>query len=197
MAKAQKQAFDAVTDDFINAAGQNDVDLLNELAAAHPYLVDPAHPHQLHALHMACGSCQADTARVLAEKYGADVNAVPDKDRGMTALHEALNACDMVIARMLIKNGANVNAVVQSTEDFTPGWTPLHFAVSGNNADMARFLIKQGANSRLSDATGLTVAEFARHEGRNDMAELVDQLNTPPVSKTSTSFKSKAGAPKS
>ena len=98
-------------EEFIEAAWQNETDLINELAAKHPYLVDRANPYLLDALHTACNSCQFEAAKLLVEKYKADVNAILDKERGMTALGEAWNSHDMRIVKMLIKNGANAEEV--------------------------------------------------------------------------------------
>ena len=74
------------------------------------------------ALHTACGSCQADSARLLVETYGRNLNAMSAKT-GM-ALHEALDACALDIVRMFVTNGADVNTAEQSPGQMTNGWRP-------------------------------------------------------------------------
>jgi ankyrin repeat protein len=159
-----------IIDDFNTAAWQDEVRQINALAKNWPDLVDPRQPHLLHALHTACNSCQPHAAKVLVEKYGADVNAVIP-GRGMTALHEALNSHDNVTARMLIKNGADVNAQTGGTDD-TAGWTALHYAVSSRDAGMAAFLLRRNADPHIKNAEGLTPMDFARRKGK-DRSNLV------------------------
>jgi uncharacterized protein len=168
-----------IIEEFNTAAWQDETDLIDELAAKYPWLVDPANPHLLKALHTACNSCQKEAAQLLVEKYGADVNAVEDPERGMTALHEAMNSADMVIARMLIRNGANVNAVDRGTEGYTDGWTPLHYAVSHHDAKMIEILLERGADTRIIDAAGRTPAALARAEKLPHLADQLDGLSAP------------------
>ena len=180
MSKTSKPPAAREIEEFNDAAWQNDVDLIDQLASAHSYLVDPAHPYLVAALHAACGACQQDSARLLVEKYHADVNAAVN---GATALHEAMNACDWDTARMLIEEGADVNAANEITEGFVDGWRPLHYAVSHGSAEMVEFLIKRGADPGMKESTGLTVAEFARNKGRSEMAALLEKLAPPGTKK--------------
>lgn len=169
-----------IIDDFITAAWQNETGIIDDLAARHPWLTDPANPHLLDALHTACNAAQGDAARHLVMKYHADVNAVQDPARGMTALHEALNSADMATAKMLIENGASVNARVTGKDGFVDGWTPLHFAAADMDADMVSYLIAHGADASATNDEGLDPAALARqnsHPRSQAVAALIDSLS--------------------
>ncbi|MEZ0223507.1 MAG: ankyrin repeat domain-containing protein [Alphaproteobacteria bacterium] len=168
---------DDIIDDFKAAAWQDEVDLINDLAAKHPWLVDPAQPYLVKALHTACNACQQNSAQLLVEKYHADVNVVSSD--GLNALHEAMNSHDIVTAKMLIRNGADVNIPTQTTDGFVDGWTPLHFAVSSGDTEMMLFLLKHGANPQLKDKDGLDVPAFARRDKREDLATIIEKTTAP------------------
>jgi ankyrin repeat protein len=163
---------------FNDAAWQNDVEIIRDLAKKHPYLVDPAQPHLNTALRTACGACQADSARVLVEEFRADPNAC-DPLSGTNALHEALNASDMVTARMLVNHGADVNVRDGSTEGYTAGWTPLHYAIAHRDAGMIRFLAEHGANPNIPDALGQNALAFAYKVSRPEITAVVEKLIPP------------------
>lgn len=168
---------DEIVDAFITAAWQNDTTVICDLAAQYPYLVSPSQPYLQDALHAACGSGQFNAAKLLVETFKADVNSV--SGIGMTPLHEALNSADMEIARLLIDNGADVNARDQSRNGFTGGWTPLHYAVAQAVPEMVRHLLGRGADASARNNLGQTAAEMGRaskHKGRMLMAGLIDQL---------------------
>ena len=167
---------DDIIDDFKTAAWQDEVGLINELAAKHPWLVDPAQPYLVKALHTACNACQQNSAQLLVEKYHADVNVVSSD--GLNALHEAMNSADMVTAKMLIRNGADVNIPTQTTDGFVDGWTPLHFAVSQRDTDMVLLLIKHGADPHAKDKDGLDAAALARSRKRDDLATIIEKVTT-------------------
>jgi ankyrin repeat protein len=174
MAKAPRARTQAdIVDDFVTAAWQDEVELIDQLATQHPFLVDPAQPYLLKALHTACNSCQQNSAQQLVEKYHADVNKLVD---GVNALHESMSAADMATAKMLIRNGANVNTPTETTEGFVDGWTPLHFAVSHSDTGMMLFLLNHSANPLAKEKDGLTVAEFARRDHREDLATIIEKF---------------------
>lgn len=68
-----------------------------------------------------------------------------------TALHYAAAAGQTRVAKILIRNKADVNA--RNDED---GRTPLHYAATEGHADIARLLIASGANLEAVDLTDLT-----------------------------------------
>ena len=73
------------------------------------------------------------------------------------------------IAKMLIQNGANVNAVDKN------GLTPLYFAVKNNKVDLARILLDHGANIEALSMYGETPLHHAAKANFIDMAALLLQ----------------------
>ena len=61
--------------------------------------------------------------------------------KGPTALMDAASTGSLQIAQLLIKRGANVNAVMSDNS-----YTPLMGAISGQHLEMARLLLQKGAN---------------------------------------------------
>jgi uncharacterized protein len=174
MARAPRpRTNDDIIDDFKTAAWQDEVDLIDELAAKHPWLVDPAQPYLVEALHTACNACQQNSAQLLVEKYKADVNVI--RGDGLNALHEAMNSHDIVTAKMLIRNGADVNIPTQTNDGFVDGWTPLHFAISHGNVEVILFMLNHGADATLKTKDGLDAAAFARRDEREDLAKIIEK----------------------
>ncbi len=69
------------------------------------------------------------------------------------------NKGDLAVAKLLVKNGADVNAKVENDgrETLHEGWTPLHFASRnkyayldfddrGGHRDIVELLVKNGAD---------------------------------------------------
>ena len=73
------------------------------------------------------------------------------------------------LAKMLIQNGANVNAVNQNS------LTPLHLAVNDDEIDVAKILIENGANIELQDNEGLTPFHQAYSKNDSEFAKLLIQ----------------------
>lgn len=81
-----------------------------------------------------------DMAKTLIEKYGADVEV---KDSiGKTPLHAAAMTGNLAIVELLLRNGADVNAVIEGQEIEI---TPLYVAIQFNNNTVAETLRMHGA----------------------------------------------------
>ncbi len=98
-------------------------------------------------------------------KHGADVNySLPET--GETPLHSALCKAGrpyfLFVLKVLVENGANVNAKTipgKETESFmrdvrTKGETPLHRAAAYGDESMIEYLISHGADRSVRDANG-------------------------------------------
>ena len=90
-------------------------------------------------------------------KHGADVNA--ESTRGETPLHYSMDKPK--ITKVLIENGANVNAKINSSfnikingeiTNVLENFTPLHLAVMNDNIETAKLLIEHGADVNTTDA---------------------------------------------
>ncbi|EFJ49193.1 hypothetical protein VOLCADRAFT_120788 [Volvox carteri f. nagariensis] len=90
---------------------------------------------------------------------GKDINE-PDT-QGRTALHYAVAYDHAVIAKMLLDEGANVEARDSMNN------TPLHYACGYGRAPLARLLLKAGANKGVQNNTGKTPLELAKLDPRN------------------------------
>ena len=89
---------------------------------------------------------QAGSAEVasLLLKYGADINAINEKD-GFTPLHAASVNGHREVISLLIKHGVDVN------EKDKWGWTPLFNAVSRGDPDNVNLLLSNGADVNALD----------------------------------------------
>lgn len=128
------------------------------------------------ALMWAVSEHHTDTARLLVD-HGADVDArsriypvaagrgsegpepedaAPDaspvgySNGGFTPLLFAAREGDLASARLLVTNGANLNAIASD------GKTPLGLSVYNGNYELASFLIDSGSQIDLPDAEGFT-----------------------------------------
>lgn len=73
------------------------------------------------------------------------------KDRDHRALLHLTARCkDVALARFLIRQKANLNALDPN------GWTPLHYAASSNNLSLVKLLIAAHAQVNMTDASGWT-----------------------------------------
>ncbi|KAL4708155.1 hypothetical protein ACJJTC_009934 [Scirpophaga incertulas] len=96
------------------------------------------------------------------------VNA-PDNS-GYTALHYAARNGHLDICKMLIQNGANINAATRSGKA-----TPLHKAAAAGNTTAVTLLIKAGAAVELQDVDGETALHKAsKHNNYNLIRVLLD-----------------------
>ncbi|CCX29733.1 Similar to Ankyrin repeat and SOCS box protein 8; acc. no. Q08E43 [Pyronema omphalodes CBS 100304] len=110
--------------------------------------------------------------KILLE-YGANINA--RRRQVGTALNAAVFCVDgNVMARILLRNGADVNAV-----GLTPDQrTPLHEAVARSYWDTVPVLIEYGADIMVIDGQGKTVYDVLVENERFDkFSEILDDLD--------------------
>ena len=87
--------------------------------------------------------------KLIRKSIKKDKSIVTIRDKAQrTLLMEAAIFKKEDIARLLIENGADVNA------QEIKGWSPLHFATQSNLPGLVKLLIEKGANLNSQDAWG-------------------------------------------
>jgi ankyrin repeat protein len=94
--------------------------------------------------------------------HGADVNQPAGND-GRTALHVAAGwgykgASSLTVVRVLLKNGADINARDKSHQ------SPLHWAVQQGNKDAVELLLQNGADRAVRDSEGKTPLDYSDND---------------------------------
>jgi len=91
--------------------------------------------------------------------YGVDINKEEPNSK-MLPLHAAVSAKRLDVAQLLIRNGANVNAKLETYW----GRPPLFVSIERNDESMLQQLLDAGADPNITDNTGKTaihaVVEF-------------------------------------
>jgi len=123
-------------------------------------------------LMVACEQQLEEAAIYLIQK-GADVTAclTAGDTRGRNALELVSYHGDELIARELLKHGADVNH-----QPADGGLTALHWAVYNGHFDLTAFLLSQGANPNipaLGTYQGRTALHYAASAGRPDLVEIL------------------------
>ena len=133
---------------------------------------------------------------------GNSLLASHSKD-GFTALHFACYFGQSEAARLLIENGAAVDAVASNPMKLMPlhsaasarnleaarlllehqapvnarqhgGWAPIHAAAQNGDRAMVELLLQHGADSRIANDDGKTPASVAKEKGHTDLAAMLD-----------------------
>jgi len=93
----------------------------------------------------------------------------PDDD-GKTALHQAARCGRLGIARILLKRGADANAVDERLDE-----NPLHIALTGGHVDVAYLLLTHGARGDYL-LPGLCTAFGAMRELHPEVRQMLVEL---------------------
>ena len=118
------------------------------------------------ALGLAAYFGKEEVARYLVLK-GADVNLSSNNGYHVFPLHSAVAGNHLNISRMLIENGAFVNATQMS------GITPLHSAAQNGNIEIIILLLEKGAKVDARMEGGKLPSDLAKEKGFKDLAEIL------------------------
>jgi ankyrin repeat protein len=157
---------------FYEAIVLGNLDQARAWVDSDPMLVNQLSPDGFPPLGLAAFFGQQAVLQFLLE-LGADPNLSATNDMRVAPLHSAVafgdpqKACAM--ARLLVENGAQVNAVQQG------GWTPLHEAADKNQLETADLLLSNGADPDAANDDGLTPLALARRKSFDQMAALLQQ----------------------
>ena len=122
------------------------------------------------ALDMAIGQGHAEVVRLLLEHWMAIYGADGRDDYGLTALMFAAYADDLEMARVLLENGAPVNAQTDV------GTTALMFAAAFGHVEVVRFLVENGADIHIQNGYNYTALSLAEERGHQEVVDFLRSL---------------------
>jgi len=123
-------------------------------------------------LHLAAARGYTRVVQYFLEDEGFDIEALTFYDD--TPLHAAVEAGRVDVVRLLLRRGANPNAINIGR------LMPLHFAARGGSAEIVNLLIEYNADRDAQDQNGRTPQDHARtHYEVNQ--EIVRLLEPPPI----------------
>lgn len=94
---------------------------------------------------------------------------------GLTPLGFAAHYGQVNAVKLLLENGADVNAVSHSKIDFIPSNTALHAAIAGErDVDVIKLLLSYHAKTNIFDSNGHTCLHTAAFH--DDNIEIIDLL---------------------
>ncbi len=152
--------------DVFEAAALGNTARLEELLAKDPEAANAFSADGYHPLGLAAFFGQFHAAQTLINS-GAQVNFASRNPMQVTALHSASARKHTRVARLLLENGADVNARQAG------GFTPLHAAVQNKQEDMLRLLLESGAEPLARNARGETPVDMARQAGDENILNLL------------------------
>ena len=97
---------------------------------------------------------------------GVDVNSKAEDNQ--TPLHYASWHGHFEVAKLLLANGANINARTKLWN-----WAPLHYASDKGHLEMVKFFLENGANPNASSYGADTSLHLASLEGHFEIAKLL------------------------
>ncbi|XP_055547631.1 ankyrin repeat domain-containing protein 49 [Wyeomyia smithii] len=140
------------------AAGENKLEVLEEVLRKKPSVVSAVDDDGYTSLHKAC----YNNNRIMVElllRYGANPNA--RTELGWTPLHSACKWNSAECVALLLQHGADINAVSQGEQ------TPLHIAASVSNcrSTLMTLLMDERIKIDLLNNSGETAADIAKRTG--------------------------------
>lgn len=91
-----------------------------------------------------------------------------------TPLHYVCELEDYSLIRLLLENGANINAQNIETDN---QHTPLGYVADSASAELIEYLLEQGANPALRGWMGLNAIDKANQRSDAEKKEVLELLN--------------------
>ena len=102
-------------------------------------------------------------------KFGASVHTrLGFWDRYETALHRAALYRRAEVVRVLLDNGADVNAWTEGRDG-----TPLTYAILGGDVGIVKLLLARGANVNARDVRGQRGLSLAIRDGKAEIVQVL------------------------
>jgi uncharacterized protein len=152
--------------DIFEAAAIGEPQRLTALLSEDPGLAKAWSPDGFTPLHYAAFFGNEEILGLLLA-YGVDVNLHSRNSFNVTPLHSACTNRHLGIVKILIEQGADVNAKQER------GFAPLHEAGHVGDKNMADMLIKAGADRSMRNDDGKSPADIARENGHTALADIL------------------------
>ena len=154
--------------DLFEATASGKVDLLENHLNANAEQINDYASDGFTPLGLACFFGQKETVDFLLKK-GADVNKISNNPMKLAPLHSAVAAQQIEIVKMLIEQGANVNAQQMK------GVTALHSAAHNGLKDIVQFLLENGADTQIKMEDGTLPIDFAKKDNFPEIITLLEK----------------------
>jgi len=144
--------------DIYDLAALNMPDEMGPLLDENPDLLNQCGGDGFAPLHLACFFGSLNSASFLIGR-GADVNLMANNQSRIRPLHSATAAGHGAIVALLLKLGADANALQAG------GFTPLMAAANLGNDPVVNMLLENGADTTIKAEDGRQAADFAKEAG--------------------------------
>ena len=111
------------------------------------------------------------TKQLIEKENGVDINT--EKIGSQSAILVAARKGHIDIVKLLLENGADVNAKSSDSLTWFSGWTPLISACENGHFETAKLLIENGADVNASSKSGWTALMSAARGGYFNIVELL------------------------
>lgn len=101
---------------------------------------------------------------------GADIDSV-SKDRGYSAVMDAVWKSNDELVEMLVNQGANLNFISRD------GQSVLVLAIGGSNPHICDLLLKHGADPYIKDKMGMSAFDYATLFKQQHLLEIIKETN--------------------
>jgi uncharacterized protein len=140
--------------------------IVKNLVQKYPKMVNAVAIDGYQPLGLASFFGRTETAQYLI-MHGADVNSPSVNETRIMPLHSAAAGRHLDVVRLLLANGADVNAEQQG------GFTALHAAAQNGQVEMIQLLLANGAKVDALTFDRKTPADFARERGHAEALSLL------------------------
>jgi len=152
------------------AAAVGDEGRVMEWVRAQPELLDAYSADGFTPLQLASFFSRADGVKFLLAR-GANANSVSRNPMKLMALHSSVAANHIPITKLLLANGAEVNARQEG------GFAPIHAAGQNGNVTMIQLLLEWGSDPALQANDGKTAYDFAVAGGHTEAAQTLERIS--------------------